>query len=166
VSGINAGINTGHSVIHSGTVGAALTARTFGSPGLAVSLARSDPWHWDTAAECAARVVDWMLAQDSRPCTFNLNVPALPADQLGGFRWAELAEFGYFQVAVKTQGRVEFQVSSAGDHFDERSDTALLAAGFATLSSLSPLEAQEPPPGSGPRWDGFMSGTGPSGRDG
>src|SRR5690606_32839603 len=29
VSGINAGINTGHSVIHSGTVGAVLTARTF-----------------------------------------------------------------------------------------------------------------------------------------
>lgn len=29
VSGINAGINTGHSIIHSGTVGAARTARTF-----------------------------------------------------------------------------------------------------------------------------------------
>ena len=30
VSGINAGINTGHSVIHSGTVGAALTAARSG----------------------------------------------------------------------------------------------------------------------------------------
>src|SRR5262245_41834788 len=30
VSGINSGLNTGHSVLHSGTVGAALTAQNFG----------------------------------------------------------------------------------------------------------------------------------------
>src|SRR5690606_18506455 len=53
VSGTNAGINTGHSVIHSGTVGAVLTARTFGCDGLAVSLAVSDPWQWETAAVLA-----------------------------------------------------------------------------------------------------------------
>ena len=35
VSGINAGPNTGHSIIHSGTVGAALTARTFLTRGIA-----------------------------------------------------------------------------------------------------------------------------------
>ena len=59
VSGINAGMNTGHSIIHSGTVGAALTARTFRSRGIAISLAQSDPWQWDTAVEVgvsAARV--------------------------------------------------------------------------------------------------------------
>jgi 5'-nucleotidase len=38
VSGINPGANTGRAVLHSGTVGAALTAASFGCRGLAVSL--------------------------------------------------------------------------------------------------------------------------------
>jgi 5'/3'-nucleotidase len=38
VSGINGGLNTGHAVLHSGTVGAALTAATFGLPAMAVSI--------------------------------------------------------------------------------------------------------------------------------
>src|SRR5688500_8313189 len=48
VSGINPGANTGRSVLHSGTVGAALTAANFGISGLAVSAGVSDPMHWDT----------------------------------------------------------------------------------------------------------------------
>jgi len=38
VSGINPGCNTGRAVLHSGTVGAALTAANFGGRGLAVSI--------------------------------------------------------------------------------------------------------------------------------
>jgi 5'-nucleotidase len=38
VSGINPGCNTGRAVLHSGTVGAALTAANFGVSGLAVSI--------------------------------------------------------------------------------------------------------------------------------
>jgi 5'-nucleotidase len=38
ISGINPGCNTGRAVLHSGTVGAALTAANFGSRGLAVSI--------------------------------------------------------------------------------------------------------------------------------
>lgn len=38
VSGINPGANTGRAVLHSGTVGAALTAASFGCRGLAISL--------------------------------------------------------------------------------------------------------------------------------
>lgn len=38
VSGINPGANTGRAVLHSGTVGAAMTGASFGSRGLAVSL--------------------------------------------------------------------------------------------------------------------------------
>jgi len=49
VSGINAGPNTGHACLHSGTVGAALTASTFGVSALAVSIHVSDPMHWATA---------------------------------------------------------------------------------------------------------------------
>ena len=38
VSGINAGLNTGRAILHSGTVGAALTGQNFGAKGLAVSV--------------------------------------------------------------------------------------------------------------------------------
>ncbi len=45
-SGVNPGANTGHLVLHSGTVGAALTAAGLGVPGLAVSV--RSPAGWDT----------------------------------------------------------------------------------------------------------------------
>ena len=51
VSGPNLGLNTGRSVLHSGTVGAALAAQNFGMRGLAVSLAVSEEWHFDTACQ-------------------------------------------------------------------------------------------------------------------
>ncbi|MBI2704801.1 MAG: 5'/3'-nucleotidase SurE [Actinobacteria bacterium] len=54
LSGINAGLNTGASVLHSGTVGAALTAASFGYRALAVSIAEGDPWQFATAAAAAA----------------------------------------------------------------------------------------------------------------
>jgi 5'-nucleotidase len=151
VSGVNAGINTGHSVIHSGTVGAALTARTFGSHGLAVSTPRSDPWQWDTAAEVASRVADWMLGRSGRPLALNLNVPAVPVAGLRGIRWADLAAFGHFQVAVRASGRLEFQVGTQDETPNPGSDTELLRSGFATLTSLAALQS-EPPPEGGPGW--------------
>jgi 5'/3'-nucleotidase SurE len=43
LSGINVGANVGHAVLHSGTVGAALTAARHGWRGLAVSLETAWP---------------------------------------------------------------------------------------------------------------------------
>jgi 5'-nucleotidase len=152
VSGINAGINTGQSVIHSGTVGAALTARTFGSHGLAVSVSRSDPWQWDAAAEIAAGVAGWMLGQSGTPLVINLNVPARPLEEVEGLRWAELDSFGHFQVAVRSPGKLGFEVSAPSEGRIAGSDTALLEAGYATLTILASVEGLAAPDGDGPRW--------------
>jgi len=54
LSGINVGANTGGAVLHSGTVGAVLTAAGSGCRGLAVSLDIGGPLHWETAAAFAA----------------------------------------------------------------------------------------------------------------
>ena len=75
VSGINPGANVGRAVYHSGTVGAALTARNGGISGVAVSQAvagfgvEGQGWdemiadqHWDTAAAVAGEVVAAILA--------------------------------------------------------------------------------------------------------
>ena len=53
VSGINLGANTGRAILHSGTVGAALTALGFSVPGLAVSQVVGDPQPWGSAATIA-----------------------------------------------------------------------------------------------------------------
>jgi 5'-nucleotidase len=143
VSGINAGINTGNSVIHSGTVGAALTARTFGAHGVAVSLVPSDPWHWDTAAEIGLAATRWVTAHDRRPTTLSLNVPDVPIGEVRGLRSAELTDVGYFRVAIANEGaeKLEFEVMSRYDTAPEGSDTWLLGQGFATISVLGELTA-------------------------
>jgi 5'-nucleotidase len=141
VSGINAGINTGHSVIHSGTVGGALTARTFGARGMAVSLAQSDPWHWETAAEVAEAAVEWILGRPS-PQVLNINVPALPAGEVKGAHWADLDEVGYFRVANAEMEsmKLQLQVGPTIDSSDAGSDTYLCSEGYVAVTPLSTVE--------------------------
>jgi 5'-nucleotidase len=148
VSGVNAGMNTGHSVIHSGTVGGALTARSFGFHGLAVSLAASDPWRWDTAVEVAAGIVQWMLRQERPPMVLNVNVPARPLQEIRGARWARLDRFGHVRVEASREAgdRLEFEVVGADAGRHPESDTALCLDGWVTLTPLSSVEA-EPYPG-------------------
>src|SRR4051794_10152389 len=102
VSGINPGCNTGRSVLHSGTVGAALTAANFGVSGLAVSLDISDPMHWDTAAQLAVLALRWLAAAPART-VLNLNVPARPLGKVAGVRQARLAPFGTVRTAIAEQ---------------------------------------------------------------
>ena len=141
-SGINAGINTGHSVIHSGTVGAALTARTFGSRGLAVSVAQSDPWQWETAATIARAAAQWMCADHRRPRVLNVNVPGVPIDQIEGIHWADLDEFGYFRVATAAHAeeKLQFVVGPDSSGSDPSTDTYLLGKHLVTVTPLSTVE--------------------------
>lgn len=142
VSGINAGVNTGHSVLHSGTVGAVLTARTFGSHGLAVSLSFSDPWQWATAAEIGVAAVAWLLSQEQERIVINLNVPGLPLAEIRGYKWADLDEFGVFRVATANyeSSRLQFEVGGSQAGADPASDTALCGEGFVTMTPLTTVE--------------------------
>lgn len=142
VSGVNAGINTGHSVIHSGTVGGALTARTFGYDGLAVSLYPSDPWHWESAVSVAGSAVDWILRRPGEPIVLNVNVPAMPIEEVRGSHWADLDDFGYFRVATAEveASKLQFQVGPGEETINPASDTALIRDGFVTVTPLSTVE--------------------------
>lgn len=143
VSGINPGINTGHSVLHSGTVGAVLTARTFGCDGVAVSLASGDKWHWRTATTLALPVIRWVLERSvPQPTTINLNVPGVEIDEVRGVRWADLDVFGYFRVAATDDPgeRLQFEVGPPEAGLDPASDTALIAGGYATVTPLATVE--------------------------
>ena len=144
MSGINAGVNTGHSIIHSGTVGAALTAKTFGMRGIALSLSQSDPWHWQTAAHFASAPAQWILDRQE-PRVLNVNVPGVPLDEVVGVRWADLDDFGYIRVATADveDRRLQFVVRSNNERSDPGSDTVLCSENYVTLT---PLHSVEPAP--------------------
>jgi 5'-nucleotidase len=144
VSGINLGPNTGHSILHSGTVGAVLTGQNFGASGLAVSLAEGERWWTETACALAVEVLAW-LAEAPRRTALNLNVPALPRQDVGELQWATLDEFGSVRAAVESvEGGLQFEFRATGAELDPDSDTALLAAGHPTLTALAGLQMVPP----------------------
>jgi 5'-nucleotidase len=146
VSGINPGPNTGRAVLHSGTVGAALTAANFGVSGLAVSIGVGDPYRWETAAELAVAALAWLVEQPPKT-VLNLNVPNLPRDELRGVREASLAPFGTVRAAlVESQGGgLQMELAEHGVELPADSDTTLVRSGCAALTSLVGVRAVEGP---------------------
>lgn len=142
VSGINAGMNTGHSIIHSGTVGAALTAHTFKMKGLAISLDQSDTWHWDTAAQYAPGAAHWLVNRTEGPHVLNVNVPGVPPDEVAGVHWADLDDFGYIRVASNDVDgqRLQFVVGPRENRSDPGSDTVLCSENYVTVTPLQTVE--------------------------
>jgi 5'-nucleotidase len=151
LSGINNGPNTGYAVLHSGTVGAALTASTFGARGMAVSLnvrtrtvsgaglppsALASPC-WDTAAHFARRTLPTLL--ESAPGTvLNINAPNIPLEEVRGFEPARLARFGAVQtnVAERGEGYVRVTLAEIDAEYEPGTDAALVAAGYASITAL------------------------------
>jgi 5'-nucleotidase len=137
VSGVNPGCNTGRAILHSGTVGAALTAQSFGCSALAVSVAVSDPYRFDTAARIALDVLPMLLDAPPRS-VLNLNVPALAYDDVPGVRWARLAAFGSVRAAIaeSEKGGLQFELRATGASPPPDSDQGLVDAGFASLTTI------------------------------
>jgi 5'-nucleotidase len=99
VSGINHGVNVGRSVLHSGTVGAALTASQLGISALAVSLRVGDePEPWESAADLAVALLPLLTAAPPRT-VLNLNVPHLALSEVRGVRWARVSGAGLIKSA-------------------------------------------------------------------
>ena len=147
-SGINIGTNTGHSILHSGTVGAALTAATFGLSGLAVSLAVSKPMAWEYAYAYVEEAMT-LLEQAPRATVLNVNVPVpRPGSEPQKLRWAELDRFGSFRVAVaerrEAEVQLEYRSTGTGHELDPDSDTALVDSGTATITALEAIRAVPP----------------------
>ena len=137
VSGINAGLNTGRAALHSGTIGAALAAQNFGLRALAVSLARSQTWQWDTAAEFAVDVLPAVVDGPERGL-LNLNVPGVTRDAVRGILWTRLATFNSIRGVISKveNGKLYFGHEETGDQPDGDTDLAAVRAGYAAVTSL------------------------------
>lgn len=146
VAGINAGLNTGHSILHSGTVGAALTAQRLGTSTLAVSLEPGDPWQWDAAAVVAVDQLSWLVDAPSGT-TLNLNVPNRPIGEIA-VRWATLNPSGTVRAALAERGgALQLEMHTIGPETVASSDATLVHAGYAALTSIEGVAECGPPPG-------------------
>jgi 5'-nucleotidase len=161
LSGVNHGINIGRSVLHSGTVGAALTAAHFGLRALAASIRWGDePVPWTTASTLAGALVP-VLAESPEGTVLNLNVPNVALSEVRGVRRGRLSRGGSIRSAVhETHGsgpegadapRPHLSLPPAGsgtlrldlappghprsDH-DLETDSGLLSADYACLTAL------------------------------
>jgi 5'-nucleotidase len=141
VSGINAGANVGHAVLHSGTVGAALTALSFDIPSLAISLDLGHPPAFATAAAVACHLLPGVRA-GTPPVALNVNVPNCEPDDVRGMRLARLAPAGIVQARVVEQGADTLQLTlpRAGAPVPgSDTDLVLLQEGWVTLTPLRGL---------------------------
>ncbi len=167
VAGINLGLNTGGAVLHSGTVGAILTAGHLGLKGLAVSieakmsdfelLAREedkdglaspkraiDPKSkekvpFETAASIAVDVLARM--KDAPEGTMlNLNVPRRPLQAIRGVRYGHLGMGGLIRGAVASmEGGLRLDVGLPRTP-DPSTDIGLVTSGYASITSLGGIE--------------------------
>lgn len=140
LSGINRGANLGRVILHSGTVGAALTGGVNDACGIAVSLdvgLNPQAYHWDTAGAIVRDLIP-VLLEHPHGTVFNVNVPNVPLDTAVEVREATLAPFGIVQTTMTEpiEGDVRLTVRELPDEPIEGTDAALLAAGFATVTNV------------------------------
>ena len=137
-SGVNPGNNTGRSILHSGTVGAALTAVAWGRSGVAVSIGTGSVIEWSSAAVLATRAVEWLGTEVGRGSALNLNVPNLALDSIGGVAWAEPAPHGSVrtEIVALNATHIDLAMVDASATAPPDSDTAVVASGRAAITLL------------------------------
>jgi 5'-nucleotidase len=146
LSGINRGPNTGTAILHSGTVGAAMTAVTAGLPAAAFSLGVDDQdqeqeqEHWATAAGVAAEIIP-ALPRLQAGVLLNVNVPNVPADRLRGLRRGPLASAGTVKLMLTGNGENSLSITLHDNRQEPApgTDAALVAAGYASVTAVRPV---------------------------
>lgn len=147
LSGVNPGLNTGRGLLHSGTVGAVLAASDFGISGMALSLDITDldSARWHTATEIARRSIDMMLAAP-RKTALNVNVPNLAFADVRGVRYGRISAFGAYRTTVVHDGPGTLRIEQTPQEVELKpdTDTALVAAGYVSVTSLVTPRATDP----------------------
>ncbi len=104
VSGINKGANLGADVTYSGTVAAAMESVVNEVPGIALSLASYQQWHFEIAAEFGARLAAQLLEKGVAPdVLLNVNVPSVQREQIRGVIITRLGKRIYRDKLIERQ---------------------------------------------------------------
>ena len=100
VSGPNSGLNLGPLVLHSGTLGAAVTAASNGVPAIALSTEKRPRFGYETASQFCARHLAGMLGAMGPAAALNINVPDLPLERIAGVRQTRLAPRSLVEIVL------------------------------------------------------------------
>ncbi len=141
-AGINHGSNLGDDVLYSGTVAAATEGRFLGLPAVAISLAGTNPSHFETAAQVAVTLLRQLvknpLPQDT---ILNVNVPDVAIEDLKGYQATRLGQRHKSESVIKSEdprGRIIYWVGLPGAEQDAGPGTDFYAvnAGFVSVTPL------------------------------
>jgi 5'-nucleotidase len=141
-AGINHGANLGDDVLYSGTVAAATEGRFLGFPAVAISLAGSNPVHFETAAHVAVillkQLINHPLPQDT---LLNVNVPNIPLKELKGYQATRLGQRHKSEPVIRMndpRGRPIYWVGPPGAEQDAGPGTDFYAinAGYVSVTPL------------------------------
>ncbi len=145
-AGINAGPNLGVDLLLSGTCGAALIGafRTLTSIAISLDLEpteESEPEpHWQTG-ELVARMVARGIEEGTVPegAFLNVNVPALPPEELRGVAVTRVAPGGYMHLVEQGDGlteRLQRQMVPDARHAHPGTDIRAVLDGYVSISPL------------------------------
>jgi len=143
-SGINHGPNMGEDVLYSGTVAAAMEGLSLGGiPGVAISLAGGDFSLLETHHEWIRRLVTQIVSVSEFPkeTLLNVNIPAIPGDEIRGIRTTTLGNRVYSDSLVETKdpwGRTVYWIG--GGHISwsgrEDCDFRVVQDGYISVTPL------------------------------
>lgn len=142
VAGINHGANLGDDVLYSGTVAAATEGRYLGLPAIAVSLAGRNDEHFATAAHVTIQVIKKLKSQPlPADQILNINVPAIPIEQLRGVQVTRLGRRHKAETMTSTTdpwGREIYWYGVLGPELDagEGTDFYAVANNYASITPL------------------------------
>jgi 5'-nucleotidase len=142
VSGINLGANVGHDLTYSGTVAAAMEGLIGGVTALAVSLDSYKAEEFGVAARFAAYLVGHVWAMHlQQPLLLNVNVPALPEQEIRGVQVTRLGHRLYRDALVERQdprGKTYYWIGGEppGGLPEEGTDIGALAAGDISVTPI------------------------------
>jgi 5'-nucleotidase len=142
-SGINHGPNMGEDVLYSGTVAAAMEGLPFGVPGVAFSLAGDRIDLLDTHRPWLERIVRNLLqvSEFPRDTLLNINLPAIPGDEIQGIRVTTLGNRAYSDALLRTSdpwGRPGYWIGGGQISWwgREDSDFRAIQEGFVSVTPL------------------------------
>jgi len=141
-AGINHGANLGDDVLYSGTVAAATEGRFLGLPAVAISLASSNPVHFDTAAHVAVTLLNQLIKSPLPQDTIlNVNVPDVAIKDLKGYQATRLGQRHKSEPVIKSEdprGRTIYWVGPPGAEQDAGPGTDFYAinTGFVSVTPL------------------------------
>jgi len=142
VSGINHGGNLGDDVTYSGTVSAAMEGTLLGIPSIAVSLVSRQASDFSVAAAFAARLAEVVRGRGlPRDTLLNVNVPALSAAELRGYRITRQGKRRYGDAIVEQvdpRGRTYYWIGGDDLGFvpDEGTDCTAVDGGYISVTPL------------------------------